>query len=635
MNIDYSKIGLKIGLEIHQQLKTSKKLFCDCKPVLFKEDPELTFIRRLRPTQSELGQVDPAAFFEFQKGIIMRYESNQESSCLVEMDEEPPHPLNKEAVETVLTASLMMNSKPVDEIHVMRKTVIDGSNTTGFQRTCVIAMDGQIKIGEKTIPIQHASLEEDAARKIATEKNGKIILYRLDRLGIPLIEIATAPVIYSPKEAQSVALALGQILRDTRKVMRGLGTIRQDLNISLSKGALIEIKGVQELELISVVLEYEIKRQLNLITISEELKEKKLTPKTLANEFFEVTEIFKETKCKVIQNALKKKQKVFAVKLCGFAGYLNRELMPNFRLGSEIADRARYWGQVGGIFHTDEMPAYNITNHEIQLIREKMQASENDAIIFVADSAEKCKAALFAVLDRCREAIIGVPPETRRATLTGISRYMRPRPGAARMYPETDIPPLLITKKYIKKVKFNLPEPAKIKIARFKKELNLNKKLANQLLDSEYLLLFEDIYEKTKINPTTVAVFLTETLKSLKRDGIIVENVSENQIMSLFIGLSKGDLTKEVLSDVFTWFSNNKDGKLSEALDSLGYMMYSSDEINSIIDKILSENRQKIQKNGMKSFGILMGLIMKKVRGKANPSNIKDILKKKIKEYYN
>jgi Glu-tRNA(Gln) amidotransferase subunit E-like FAD-binding protein len=132
-----------------------------------------------------------------------------------------------------------------------------------------------------------------------------------------------------------------------------------------------------------------------------------------------------------------------------------------------------------------------------------------------------------------------------------------------------------------------------------------------------------------------VAVFLTETLKSLKRDGIIVENVSENQIMSLFIGLSKGDLTKEVLSDVFTWFSNNKDGKLSEALDSLSYMMYSSDEINSIIDKILSENRQKIQKNGMKSFGILMGLIMKKVRGKANPSNIKDILKKKIKEYYN
>jgi glutamyl-tRNA(Gln) amidotransferase subunit E len=195
MKTDYAKIGLKVGLEIHQQLNTTSKLFCSCRAALFKEDPEIIFLRRLRPTQSELGQVDPAAFFEFQKGVRVLYEANRATSCLVEMDEEPPHPLNMEAVEVVLTVALMMNMQPIDEIHVMRKTVIDGSNTTGFQRTCIIASDGWIKVGEKVIPILAASLEEDAARKTGTQDNGKIIRYRIDRLGIPLIEIATAAVI--------------------------------------------------------------------------------------------------------------------------------------------------------------------------------------------------------------------------------------------------------------------------------------------------------------------------------------------------------------------------------------------------------------------------------------------------------
>jgi glutamyl-tRNA(Gln) amidotransferase subunit E len=631
MPIDYSKIGLKIGLEIHQQLNTSCKLFCDCKPLLFKNDPELTFLRRLRPTQSELGQVDPAAFFEFQKGIIMRYESNQESSCLVEMDEEPPHSLNKEAVETVLTAALMMNAKPVNEIHVMRKTVIDGSNTTGFQRTCVVAMDGWIKIGKKIVPIQHASLEEDAARKTLTEKNGAIIRYRLDRLGIPLVEVATAPVIYSPQEAQSVALMLGQILRDTGKVMRGLGTIRQDLNISLSKGALIEIKGVQELDLIAVVLEYEIKRQINLIKISDELKERNINLDSINKSFVDVTSIFKKTKCKIISNSLEKNQKVYAVKLVGFDGFLKRELMPNFRLGSEIADRARYWGGVGGIFHTDEMPAYKITMSEILLLREKVKALDQDAVVFVADSVENSKAALNAVIDRCKEAILGVPAETRKATLTGISRYMRPRPGAARMYPETDIPPLLITDDIVNVIKSNLPESSEKRISRLKKEYNFNNKLANQLINSDYYLIFESICKKSKVNPITVAVFLTETLKALKRDGVSVEQVSKKKIKELFMGLKEGKLAKDALSDIFIWMSKNDSRGLSAALDSLGLKMYSLEELRSIVDDVIAENKQTIQKLDQKSFGLLMGIVMRKVRGKADSAIITKILKEKLK----
>jgi glutamyl-tRNA(Gln) amidotransferase subunit E len=630
MSDDYSKLGLKIGLEIHQQLKTPCKLFCECKPLLFKDDPELVFLRKLRPTQSELGQVDPAAFFEFQKGIMMRYESNEISSCLVEMDEEPPHSLNNEAVETVLTAALMMNAKPVDEIHVMRKTVIDGSNTTGFQRTCVIATDGWIKIGEKKVPIQLASLEEDAARKTGVQKNQDIIHYRLDRLGIPLIEIATAPVIYSPKEAQDVALVLGRILRDTGKVMRGLGTIRQDLNISLSNGALIEIKGVQELELISLVLENEIKRQVNLIKISNELTKKHLFEDSLERNFIDVTNVFRKTKCKVLRKAIQKKQRVYAVKLQGFAGFLKRELMPNFRLGSELADRARYWGSVGGIFHTDEMLAYDITKQEILRVRKKVKAANQDAVVFVADSSENSKAALDAVVDRSIEAIIGVPAETRKAQLNGTSRYMRPRPGAARMYPETDIPPLMIREKIVKKIKSNLPEPAEKKIEQLIKEYKLNKKLANQLINSEYYLLFKSISKKSQVNPTTIAVFLTETLKALKREGVKVEQVSDEQVIEIFMGLSREKLTKEAISDVFVWFSKNDSKKISVVLDSLGLKMYSKDEISNIVDRVITENQKTVKMIGSKSFKLLMGTVMREIRGKANPALVTKMLKKKI-----
>ncbi|MGC9346031.1 MAG: Glu-tRNA(Gln) amidotransferase subunit GatE, partial [Candidatus Bathyarchaeales archaeon] len=476
MEINYEKIGLKVGLEIHQQLDTSAKLFCNCKPELFKEEPEITFLRRLRPTQSELGQIDPAAYFEFQKGVKILYEANRRTSCLVEMDEEPPHPLNMEAVEITLTAALMMNAKPVDEIHVMRKTVIDGSNTTGFQRTCVIALNGEVKVGEKTVPIQHVSLEEDAARIMGQE--GNIIHYRIDRLGIPLIEVATAPVINSPKEAGEVALAIGRILRATGKVKRGLGTIRQDLNISIPNGALIEIKGVQELELLPLVVEYEVQRQLNLIKISEELRENGIKEEDIKEEFFDVTDVFKQTKCKVIRKALDKNQRVLAVKLPKFKGFLKRELMPGFRLGTEMADRARFWGRVGGIFHTDELPAYRITAEEVEDLRKAVKAEEHDAIVFVADNPENAGDALKAVVERAREAMRGVPEETRGPNPDGTTRYMRPRPGAARMYPETDIPPIQITEDYIRRISSQLPELPEQKFERLMKEYGLNRKLA-------------------------------------------------------------------------------------------------------------------------------------------------------------
>ncbi len=631
-SIDYSKIGLKVGLEIHQQLATSTKLFCNCPPELFKEDPEITFLRRLRPTQSELGQIDPSAYFEFQKGMKVIYEANQKTACLVEMDEEPPHPLSPEALEIVLTASLMMNARPVDQVHVMRKTVIDGSNTTGFQRTSIIALNGWIKVNDKTIPIQAASLEEDAARKIGTEAEGKIIRYRIDRLGIPLIEVTTGPVIYSPQEAQEVALSIGKILRDTGKVMRGLGTIRQDLNVSLPNGALIEIKGVQTLDLISTVVEYEVKRQLGLIAIKDELTAKNVKLDNIKEKIIDVTELFLQTKSKVIRKAIDKKQTVKAVRLPGFAGFLKRELMPNFRVGTEMSDRAKFWGRVGGIFHTDELPNYGITLEETTLLRKTMNANEDDAVIFVADTDENTTDALNAVISRAQELLNGVPAETRTAKEDGTTRYMRPRPGAARMYPETDIPTTAITEDLVAKIQANLPESAEKRQEHLSSQYGLNDKLAKQILDSEYSMLFEEVVKESSVSATTVAVFLTESLKSLKRDGVQIDKVSDKQINDIFKRIDSGELAKESLSDVFIWLSKNENKGINDAITALGLKMFSEDQIVKIIDDILASNTQQIQNHNNNLFGFIMGLVMKEVRGKANPDIVNKLVRGRLEK---
>jgi len=629
LEIDYQKIGLKVGLEIHQQLDTSAKLFCNCKPELFKEEPEITFLRRLRPTQSELGQIDPAAYFEFQKGVKILYEANRATSCLVEMDEEPPHPLNMEAVETTLTAALMMNAKPVDEIHVMRKTVIDGSNTTGFQRTCVIALDGEVEVGEKIVQIQHVSLEEDAARKTG---EGNVIRYRIDRLGIPLIEVATAPVIKSPKEAEEVALAIGRVLRATGKVKRGLGTIRQDINISIPNGALIEIKGVQELGLLPLVVKYEVQRQLKLMKISGELRARGVKEENIKEEFIDVTTVFKQTKCKVLRKAIDKKQQILAVKLPKFKGFLKQELMPSFRLGTEMSDRARFWGRVGGIFHTDELPAYGITNEEVEKLRESVEVEDQDAVVLVADNPENAKDALKAVVERAREAIKGVPQETRAPKPDGTTRYMRPRPGAARMYPETDIFPIQITEEYIGKISSQLPELPEQKLERLMEEYGLNQKLARQVLDSEYSELFESIVEQGKVSPTTVAAFLTETLKALKRDGVQVDKVSESQIREIFNKISARELTKEAIPDVTVWLSSHENKGVQDAIKSLGLNVIFENELRAFVEKVIEDNRSLVQEHGENSFGILMGIIMKELRGRVDTALVSRVLREKLKE---
>ena len=619
---------VKVGLEIHRQLNSKHKLFCSCPTDFAESEPDNKFLRRLRPTQSELGQVDQAALFEFHRGRSILYESDHQTSCLVEMDEEPPARLNTEAVEICLTASLLMGAKPVDEVHVMRKVVIDGSNTTGFQRTAVVALDGALSVDGKNIPVTQISLEEDAARKAGQSQNTSG--YRIDRLGVPLIEVTTGPVLESPAEVEKVAYAIGTVLRATRKVKRGLGSIRQDLNVSIPEGALIEIKGVQDLDLLATAVELEVGRQENLLKIRDELNQRGLKGDSMNRNFVDLSDLFSSTKAKILKEALARRGAVLGVKLPKFKGLLGRELAPKLRLGTEMSNRASFWAGVGGIFHSDELPGYGVSEEEVKAVKDKMGVSGDDAFVIVADDSTKDRDALNAVVERAMEALSGVPEETRAAMPDGTTRYMRPRPGSARMYPETDVPPTPITSDYVAQLKANLPETSEALIKRLMGQYALNTKLAKQLVDSDYLNLFEDVVASGKVQPTFVATFLTETCKSLERDGVAVHSIPDANMKDMLDLVGTGSVAKEALPDLVKWQANNPNTGPAEGIKSLGLRMLTEQQLEEVINRHIEKNRRLIDERGQGAFSSIMGSVMSEVRGATDPKLVAEILKKRL-----
>ncbi|MEZ0345438.1 MAG: Glu-tRNA(Gln) amidotransferase subunit GatE [Infirmifilum sp.] len=627
-----NRVKIKCGLEIHQMLDTQSKLFCSCPTQIRKEPGDYNFIRRLRLASSEIGEIDPAALFEYEKGLHFVYEGYHDNVCLVEMDEEPPHQTNPEALNLALKFALLVNAHLVDEVHVMRKIVIDGSNTTGFQRTMLIALGGMVQVNGKTIPIESICLEEDAARKIEENKEKRSLTYRLDRLGIPLIEVATAPVIESPEEAREVAHYIGLLLRSLGKVKRGLGTIRQDLNVSIEGGARIEIKGVQYLDLIPIVVENELKRQLKLLEIREELKRRGLSAKDIVFKPVDVTDVFRNTKSKIAKNAMEKGGSALALKLKGFKGILGLEIQPGRRFGTELADRARYWAQVGGLFHSDELPAYGITAEEVEHLKNKLEAGENDAFVLVFDEKEKAEKALEAVFKRVLEAFEGVPEETRAANPDGTTKFMRPRPGKARMYPETDIRPITITKELVEKLRAELPEPPEKTLERLKRQYGLSDDLAQQLFNSEYLFFFEELVQATGVQPIIAATLLTNTLKSLRRDGVNVDALEEEQIKGVLRAVAEGKLAKEAIPDVIKALAENPDATLESIIEKLSLRTLTVQDLERIVDQIINEKRQFIVERGEGSFSPIMGLVMDKVRGRIDGKIVAEIVRRKILE---
>ncbi|HDS44948.1 MAG TPA: Glu-tRNA(Gln) amidotransferase subunit GatE [Methanomicrobia archaeon] len=620
--IEYANVGLKAGLEIHQQLDTGTKLFCNCPTQLReKKDATLTFLRYLRASKSEMGEVDAAAREEASISRAFIYKG-YDSTCLVENDEEPPRELNQEAVDISLEVALLLNMALVDEIHTMRKIVIDGSNTCGFQRTALIATDGWLETAEGTVRVDSLCLEEDAAQKIETE--GTAVSYSLDRLGIPLVEIGTAPDIKTPEQAVHVAEQLGMILRSTGKVKRGLGTIRQDINISIAAGARVEIKGVQELRLIGEIVRHEIQRQQKLLELREELKRRGAR---IEHRVLDLSGIFTDTESRVIRTA---GGQVFGVCLRGFAGVLGTELQPGRRFGTELADFARKYG--AGLMHTDELPAYGITDAEVAALRQVFDAADADCVVLVAAPETRAEQALQAVLQRAEVALRAIPLETRRALPNGTSAYMRPLPGAARMYPETDVPPVLLAPERLRFIAAHLPETFEHRTARYMATFGLNDELADKIARSMQFQLFEQIMNAYPQVPVTLVVrTLTDTLIELTQAGVDVSSLADQQFMAIFKSLSEDAFAKEAVPELVKFIAGEPGVGIEQAIEALG-LSTSTAEVEQVIGVIVTEKRAFILEKGERAVGPLMGVVMQELRGKVDGRTLNRLLTAKVKE---
>jgi len=624
--LEIDKIGLKVGLEIHQQLDTKKKLFCNCKSV---ENTEYTgkFTRKLRASKSELGKIDPAALFESSKSKTMVYYENQNSNCLVEKDEEPPHNLDIKAKEIVLLVSSALNSKIFSEIHVMRKTVIDGSNTSGFQRTMLVAQGGNIEVKGIKVGVQSICLEEDAAKLIKDENDYRF--FSLDRLGVPLIEIALEPVSCNPKMVKEIALSLGRLLRVTKKVARGIGTIRQDVNVSIDSGGIVEIKGVQQLEQLEKIIEYEAKRQHGLKLISEKINSISRKDIDQKDDVFLITNLLQNCNSKIIKKSLENGDVIKAIKVEKFAGLFGFEPYSGIRLGKEIGQLVRFFG-IGGVFHSDELPNYGIENNDIQNIQKYLELEEDDAFLIIAGKNPALEHSINSIINRIKDAKNGPLAETRAATSNDETIFLRPRPGPSRMYPETDIPTIKVSKDELEVAKSNIPKSWDESILEIKNKYKINQQLSEQIFDSEYFDLFEKNCNNNKNSPNFIASVLCSTIVNLQRNGLDSSLLKHEEISNTFDLLNSDKISKESVEIIFEQIMSGKAVSASEAVKNASIRNMSEDELNQILDMIILNNSDKIQQDGIRSLTSLMGIAMKQVRGQTSGNLVNTLLLRKI-----
>lgn len=598
------KNEITCGLEIHQQLNT-RKLYCNC-PSTITDDFHYTVKRKLRAVVGESGEVDVAAAEQSRKGKTYHYQCNDENVCLIDLDEEPPRPLREEALHIAIAAAKLLNATFVDEAQPMRKTVVDGSNTTGFQRTTLIARNG--KIGNVTIPT--IILEEDSARTISEDT--ETTTFRLDRLGIPLLEISTGPDIKTPEQCQDAAEKLGLLLRSLN-VKRGLGTIRQDVNVSVPGGERVEIKGAQELKQLPQLVRLEALRQNTLLAIRDELRKRNV--KDVNAQIQDVTPLLSKSQSKVLQTGLANGAAILALRLQGFKGIIGKELQPNRRLGTEFSDRAKARAGVRGIFHSDEMPNYGITADETSALSKTLDLGKDDAFVLVCAQKAQAEQALHAVISRAKEALIGVPKEVRRANDDGTTTFLRMMPGAARMYPETDVLPVRIDNTLIDSVA--VPELIENKILRYEK-LGLGRDLAELCAKSEKNELFDAAVTKfKKLKPAYIAEVLLTSDKTIKRQSGIDVAPSDEDYLTLLEALEGEHISKESVLEVL------KEGKsVKEVIGK--YHVLNDTELKRELEKIISENKGK-------PYNALIGEAMKKLRGKAAGQKIAEMLKELVR----
>jgi len=589
---DYEKLGFKCGLEVHQQLKTEKKLFCRCPAGIYHRDDDYDseVIRHMRPTLSELGEYDGTALMEQKTKKNIIYRINNKTACTYEIDDTPPFPINENALDIAIEIALLLKSSMVGELHITRKQYLDGSIPTGFQRTAIVGIEGEIPLKNKTVKIIQLSIEEDSCREVSDIGHNRI--YKTDRLGMPLIETVTYPEMLTPDEAAEACNYIRFLNRSTGKVNTGIGATREDVNVSIKGGTRIEIKGVAHIKWIPLLTHNEAFRQKSLLRIMEILNKRikdgkswKINSLELPQEIIKGNEVLSEIK--------ENNYKIYAVNLPSFKGIPSHFTQPGKTFEDEISDRLKVIAclEKPNLISSESLDC-GLNDKTFDDIKIKLKSKEKDAQLVFWGPEDDIKTALETIEERCKFAFDGIPEETRKALDDGTTIFERVLPGPDRMYPDTDSAPLSIEHERIDRIKENIPLPVSENIKQMRK-WNIPEDTFTFILSRNLFGLLKRIIDDFNCNPKFVGTIIGHTVKHIVGKKSKNTDFDYSLTYEVFKFVNENKLKKDIVKRMLPVVYKYSDSNFEEILKIIKYEKLSEEEIESRI-KSLKEEYKKI-----------------------------------------
>lgn len=628
---DYERIGFKSGLEVHQQLKTKQKLFCRCPAGIYHDhnDYDAEIIRHMRPTLSEMGEYDGTALMEFKTRKNIFYRINNQTACTYEIDDTPPFPINREALEYALEISLLSKLNIVGEVHITRKQYLDGSIPTGFQRTAILGVEGEIQLSNKKIGILQLSIEEDSCREISDIGHNRI--YKTDRLGMPLIETVTHPQCLTPDELREAAEHIRFLNRSTGRVRTGMGAGREDVNVSCKGGTRVEIKGVAHNRWIPELSHNEAFRQWALLNIRMLLLQRIPDPKKWNLEWQEISP--KKMGLDFIPtNGTKNGTKIVAIKLPGFKGILSHFTQPKQSFSNELADRLKVIACIErpNMTSTEELHE-QLSDNDVQKLTELLKATENDAICIIWGPTDDIPTAIETVEERCRMAFEGIPGETRKSLPDGTTIFERVLPGADRMYPDTDSPPIPLQEELIEKLSSRIPPEVSKRFVQLK-SWKVPADTYTYILKRNLVPIIEQLVD-LGVTGRFAGTFLGHTLKHIEGTKPKHSNFTYNRIVDLFKFLKqeglKFQLAKLMLPHIYEYPNMDFDSVLT----SIGFKRKTKEELLAPINYLIEKFREiKTSKDDSKDIVVswVLGQLHKQAIGNVCLKELRNEVESKL-----
>ncbi len=631
---DWKRIGFMSGLEVHQQLKTSKKLFCRCPAGIYHDhdDYDGEIIRHMRPTLSEMGEYDGTALMEFKTRKEIYYRLNNKTACTYDIDDTPPFKINEEALQYALEISLLSNLNIVGEVHITRKQYLDGSIPTGFQRTAILGVEGEIQLSNKKVRLIQLSIEEDSCREISDIGHTRV--YKTDRLGIPLIETVTYPDMLTPYELQEAAEYIRFLNRSTGRVRTGIGAGREDTNVSCKGGTRVEIKGVSHNKWLPLLSHNEAFRQYALLAIKKLLLEKIKNNKAWKISSIELSNDKMDTTYSPIRKAKKAGHKLIVVNLPGFHSVLSHFTQTGKVFADEITDRLKVIACLDkpNMVHSE---SFNQKDIKIRFseIKKLLEATDDDGqIVFWGPEAD-VQTALETIEERCKMAFEGVPGETRKSFKDGTTIFERVLPGADRMYPDTDSAPIPLSDEYIVSLGKDLPMPIYKRLQQME-DWGIPKDTYKYLLKKNLLPIIERICDNLGYTQKYIGTFLGHFYRHLEGQKDPHPEFTYNKIFGLFSFLKKNNLDPELAKMMLGVLVKHPNMEFNSVLTSLNFRKLKKEALTAPVGFLIEKFRDiRRTDDNLKTKKWLLGQLRKQAIGNISLSDFSLLVEKEIIAY--